>query len=144
LVQLARGFGAGLGAGVLFVGALELADLDVVGLDAELVEQALEVHGLDADAGDHDLTAGEKADVGGAGGGDIGGGVVAVGVGEGSLAGLAELGESGADLLGLREVEIGVGGEGDQDGTEVLVVAGAVEAVDQGLDRSRGSRRRRG
>src|SRR3712207_7679801 len=43
-------------------------------------------------------------------------------------------GEGGLDLLGLGEGEVGVGAEGDEDGLEVLVVGGLLEAVEEGAE----------
>src|SRR5439155_72399 len=103
LVHLAFELLAGGRAGVLLVCAFILADLDVVRLDADLVEQSLGEHGFHADAGDHDLAALEHADVRGAGGDGVSGGVVGVGINESLLAGAVDLAQPVAAFLRLGE-----------------------------------------
>src|SRR5665213_1664670 len=88
LGQFALEFGAGLGAGVFFVGAFVLADLHVVGFYADLIEKAFVECCFQPHAGDHDFASGQEADVLGAGGHGVGIGIVAVGVYIGGLAGL--------------------------------------------------------
>jgi len=53
---------------------------------------------------------------------------------EGFLAGLGELAEGRADLHGLGGIEAGLGVEGDQDGAEGFVIAGGMEAIEEGVD----------
>ena len=82
LVQLVLEFLAGFGAGVFFVGAFVLADLHVVGLDAQLVEQAFEERYSIPTPGISISPPCEHADVIGAGGHRVGGRVEAVGIHE--------------------------------------------------------------
>lgn len=87
------------------------ADLHVVGLDADLVEQAAEEHRFDTDAREHELAAFKQADVAGGGRHGVKRRIVAVGVNEDRLAGLDDRGQCVADFLGLRQADAGVAEE---------------------------------
>ena len=70
---------------------------------------------------------------GGAAGDGVADGVVAVGVDEAGLAGLAEITKGVAQFLGLREIDSAIA-KGDEDALDVFVIARLVDAIDDGAE----------